>query len=156
MEIIIKLDRDEPVKVKTSIIYGEMPQFPDMDKIGDKFWTENYTGKVREKISRLEMDLQNRDDEIQELKAKYQKLRERYVQCEMDVYNRDEELHDLKLENDRLKQREEKMLHVIKSIACDYGDCDKCLFFGSDNLPCGDAGDDYKACVNLLNELEEL
>ena len=66
------------------------------------------------------------------------------------------EIQDLKLENDRLKQIEEKMLHVIKSIACDYGDCEKCLFFGSENLPCGDAGDDYKVCVNLLNELEAL
>ena len=88
--------------------------------------------------------------------VEYQKLRERYSKCEMDLQNRDEEIQDLKLENDRLKQREEKMMHVIKSIACDYGDCEKCLFFGSDNLPCGDAGDDYKACVNLLNELEDL
>lgn len=73
------------------------------------------------------------------------------------------EIQELKLENDRLKQREEKMLHVIKSIACDYGDCEKCLFFKekclffkSDNLPCGDVEDDYKVCVNLLNELEDL
>lgn len=67
-----------------------------------------------------------------------------------------DEIQDLKLENDRLKQREEKMLHVIKSIACDYGDCEKCLFFGPDNLPCVDVRDDYKVCVNLLNELEDL
>ena len=72
-----------------------------------------------------------------------------------DIQNRDDEIQDLKMENDRLKQREEKMMHVIKSIACDYGYCEKCLFFGS-HLPCADAEDDYKACVNLLNELEYL
>ena len=66
-----------------------------------------------------------------------------------------DEIQDLKLENDRLKQREEKMLHVIKSIACDYGDCEKCLFFGS-KLPCADDEDDYKVCCNLLEELEAL
>ena len=103
MEILIKLDHDEPVKVNTASIYGEQHPLPEWDP---------------------------------------EALRT--------------EIQDLKLENDRLKQREEKMLHVIKSIACDYGDCEKCLFFGSDNLPCGDAGDDYKVCVNLLNELEAL
>lgn len=97
MEIIIKLDHEEPVKVKTSSIYGEMPKFPDMDKIRDKFWTENYVGKLKEKIDRLKIDLQNRDNELQ----------------------------DLKLENNRLIQREEIMLHFIKSCACGCP-CNEC------------------------------
>lgn len=156
MEIIIKLDHDESVKTKVSSIYGETPKFPDMNEIGDKFWTENYIGKLKEKIYRLEIDLHNRNEETRDLKAEYQKLRERYEQCEMDVYNRDEDLHDLKLENDRLKQREEKMLRVIRSIACDHNFCDQCIFYRSDKLPCADAGDDFQACVNLLKELESL
>ena len=98
MEIIIKMDREEPVKVKTSSIYGEMPQFPDMDKIRDKFWAENYIGKLKEKIDMLEMDLQTRDEEIQ----------------------------DLKLENDRLTKRDEIMTHFLRSVRCKGLFCDKC------------------------------
>ena len=90
MEIIIKLDHEEPVKVKTSSIYEEMPQFPDMDKIRDKFWAENYIGKLKEKIDMLKMDLQTRDDEIQ----------------------------DLKLENDRLMQQNKLMIDYIHALAC--------------------------------------
>lgn len=99
MEIIIKLDHDEPVKVNTSSIYGEMPQFPDMDKIKDKFWSENYIGKLKEKIDRLKMDLQNRDDEIQ----------------------------DLKLENDRLKQRDELMLKFNSDLFDQLSDKDSLI-----------------------------
>lgn len=90
MEIIIKLDHDEPVKAKVSSIYGEMPQFPDMDKIRDKFWTENYIGKLKEKIGQLKIGLQNRDEEIQ----------------------------DLKLENDCLMQQNKLMIDYIHALAC--------------------------------------
>ena len=75
---------------KKSLVYGEMPQFPDMNKIRDTFWTENYIGKLKEKISRLEMDLQNCDNEIQ----------------------------DLKLENDRLMQQNKLMIDYIHAVAC--------------------------------------
>ena len=104
MEIIIKLDHDEPVKVKTSSIYGEMPRFPDLDKITDEFWNKNYIGKLKEKIDRLKMDLQNKDDEIQ----------------------------DLKLENDRLKKRDEIMTHFLRSVRCKGVFCDKCDLYSEE------------------------
>lgn len=58
--------------------------------------------------------------------VEYQKLRERYAQCEMDIYNRDEEIQDLKLENDHLKKRNEIMVHFLRSIRCQGVFCDKC------------------------------
>ena len=50
--------------------------------------------------------------------VEYQKLNERYAQCEMDLQNREEEIKDLKLENDRLKRRNELMEDYIHAIAC--------------------------------------
>ena len=143
MEIIIKMDREEPVDVKTSSIYGEMPQFPDMDKIRDKFWTEIYIGKLKEKISRLEMDLQNRDEGIQ----------------------------DLKLENDRLRQQNKLMIDFIHALACveskkskfyamceevncPYDDYGKCIGNGSCKL--GSKELIEKEAANIIDKLEDL
>lgn len=55
MEIIIKMDREEPVKVKTSSIYGELSPLPDWDpeKIRDEIQDlklENDRLKQREEI----------------------------------------------------------------------------------------------------------
>lgn len=159
MEITIKWNvdskSDEEAKKKVEALltnaHGTL-LLPNLDAVS----TVSYFYKLKEKIDRLKMDLQNRDDEIQGLKTRYQKLRERYAQCEMDLYNRDHEIQDLKLENDRLKQREEKMLHVIKSIACDYGECKKCLFYKAGKIPCTDAEEEHHVCVTLLKELEDL
>ena len=63
--------------------------------------------------------------------VEYQKLRERYAQCEMDLQNRDDEIQDLKLENDRLKKRDDKMRQTIRSIACET-DCQYCSLRGSE------------------------
>ena len=126
MEIIIKLDREEPVKVKTSSIYGEMPQFPDMDKIRDKSWAENYIGKLKEKIDMLKMDLQTRDEQIQ----------------------------DLKLENDRLKQREELYQKYLNMFDCYELTCVRCIQYRpGDNVPCKLALPQYRH--KLINDLNE-
>lgn len=130
MEIIIKLDHDEPVKVKTASIYGEQTQ-RDIKRI----CTGDYFYKLKEKIDRLKMDLQNRDDEIQ----------------------------DLKLENDRLKQREEIMLHFITSCACRYP-CSACDIKNKEGrchyLECTDATSTgvrmMRTARNLLDRLEDL
>ena len=57
------------------------------------------------------------DQDPDQCLAEYQKLRERYARCEMDLQNRDEDLQDLKLENDRLQQRDTLMYNFIKSVA---------------------------------------
>lgn len=101
----------------------------------------------------------------------YQKLRERYAQCEMDLQNRDEEIQDLKLENDRLTRRNELMEDYIHAIACISSK--KSKFKGlCDDVSCPyydhDRGFDKRACqlvsrdliekeaADLIEELEEL
>lgn len=50
------------------------------------------------------------------------------ARANMDIQNRDDEIQDLKLENDRLKQRDEIMVKFIRSVKCIGIICDKCDF----------------------------
>ena len=111
MEIIIKLDHDELVKVKTASTYGEMHPLPDWDP----------------------EEQHNADPEDQ-------------MQTE---------IQDLKLENDRLKQREDLMIRALKSICCDFNNCDTCLF-KKHSLRCESTGSDIAVAKITLKELEAL
>lgn len=62
-----------------------------------------------------------------------------------------DEMQDLKLENDRLAKRDDKMLQVIRAIACDP-DCEFCLLRGSE---CSGIDMQHLA-AQTLKELEEL
>ena len=62
-----------------------------------------------------------------------------------------QEIQDLKLENDRLAKRDDKMLQVIRAIACDP-DCEFCLLRGSE---CSDI-DMQLLAMKTLKELEDL
>lgn len=82
---------------------------------------------------------------------------------EMDFQNRDDEIQDLKLENDRLKQREELMLHFIRSVACEFS-CKECDITGDRNLCHYLTSSDSKStgtrmrasAEKLLSKLEDL
>lgn len=58
MEIIIKMDHDEPVKVKTSSIYGEQHPLPDWDP-----------EKLRDEIQDLKLE----NDRLQKREELYQR-----------------------------------------------------------------------------------
>lgn len=58
-------------------------------------------------------------------------LKNDLARASMDIQNKDDEIQDLKLENDRLAKRDVKMHQVIRSIACDP-DCEFCLLRGSE------------------------
>ena len=79
------------------------------------------------------------DQDPDQCLAEYQKLRERYAQCEMDLQNRDEELQDLKLENDRLQQRENLYKKYLNMFDCsqEHVLCVRCEFYNPcDSFPC--------------------
>ena len=59
MEIIIKMDHDEPVKVNTSSIYGEMHPLPDWDP-----------DKLREDLQELKLE----NDRLQQREKLYQEF----------------------------------------------------------------------------------
>lgn len=125
---------EEPKKVSVSTLYGEMV----MDKVRDKFWTENFIGKQK--------------DQIHDLKEKNQRL-------EMDLQNRDEELHDLKLENDRLQQREELYQKYLIMFDCLDRSCNRCTQYRpSVFVPCKLAlpMERHNVINALKKELEDL
>lgn len=64
------------------------------------------------------------------LRAELHKTKERYLQAEKDLQNRDDEVQELKLENDRLKQRNDIMLSFLNAMCCIETDipCMKCMF----------------------------
>lgn len=122
MEIIIKMNHEEPVKVKTSSLYGEMSS-----------------------VSARGMQI---------LREELNKTKERYQRAEMDLQNRDEEIQDLKLEIDRLQKREELYQKYLNMFDCNEITCVRCIQYRpEDDVPCNLALPQYRH--KLINDLNE-
>lgn len=107
-----KSDEDAKKKVKALLntAYGDLITPGDMYPDIGSYVYGSYAEKLNAKIDRLKMDLQNRDDEIQ----------------------------DLKLENDRLKKREDLYRICLNKFDC-HGvvTCIRCAQYCPENdVPC--------------------
>ena len=123
MEIIIKLDHDEPVKVNTSSIYGEQHPLPDWDpeKLRDEIkMKKRECDQLIHTIKNLIHTIKNRDDQLHHLRIRQDELL-------MKLQNKDDEIQDFKLENDRLKQRDELMLKFISDLYDQLSDKDSLI-----------------------------
>ena len=95
------------------------------------------------------------------LRTQIRNVNEKYQRAEMDLQNRDEEIQDLKLENDRLKQRDEIILPFINSLACQYTslDCDDCIYHSINGCKFSDLYSGSPICKeaeSILKKLEDL
>ena len=88
------------------------------------------------------------------IRTQIRNVNEKYQRAEMDLQNREEEMQDLKLENDRLKKRDEIMLSLIEDIDCKKS-CNKCRFYNAVSNKCSICNNiEFRG--NILLEIESI